>query len=134
MSSRLLPISRGVAVRPSWYALAEVLEHAEPVPETRTMALIHDDEPEEIGREVRAQLLPVEIFIEVLVVGEEYLPDKMFSARDDVLVEDDAFVSIEGRECPVCLVLEAVPIGQEQNAIAGKGRSRPGASRRAGTR
>ena len=84
------------------------------------MTLIHDDESEEVGREVREQLLAVELLVEVLVVGEEDLSDQVISSRDDILVQDDALMGAEGREGPVGLILEAVSVGQEEHAIAGE--------------
>ena len=39
--------------------LAEMLQHAEPVAESRAMALVHDDQTEEVGIEVLKQLLAV---------------------------------------------------------------------------
>ena len=84
------------------------------------MAFVHDDEPEEVGREVRVQLPAVDLLVEVLVVGEEDLPDEAAAPRDGVLVDDDPFAGVEGRERPVRLILEAVPVGQEEDAVAGE--------------
>ena len=66
------------------------------------------------------QLLSVEFLVKVLVVGEEHLADPMIAPRHDILVQHHPFVGIEGRERAICLVLQAVPVGQEKNAIAGK--------------
>ena len=104
--------------------LSVVLEHAEPIPEARAVALVHDDQPEEVRIEVLEQLLAVKLFVEVLVVGEEDLADLMFAPCHDVLVQHHPLVRIEGRERAVCLILEAVPVGQEENAVAGKDTSR----------
>ena len=100
--------------------LAKMLQHAEPVAEARTVALVHDDQSEKVRIEVLEQLLSVEFLVKVLVVGEEHLADPMIAPRHDILVQHHPFVGIEGRERAICLVLQAVPVGQEKNAIAGK--------------
>ena len=100
--------------------LAEVLQHAEPVPEARAMTLVHDHQPEEVRIEVLEQLLAVDLLVEVLVVGEEDLADTMVAPCHDVFVQHHPLVGVEGRERPVGLVLETVPVGQEEHAIAGQ--------------
>ena len=70
----------------------EVLEHAEPVPKSRTVALVDHDEIKEVRREVLEDLLAVQLFVEVLVIGEEDLADKVILILDGVAVDHDAVV------------------------------------------
>ena len=97
-----------------------MLQHAEPVAEARAVAFVHDDQPEEVGIEVLEQLLAVEFFVQVLVVGEVDLADSMLAPRHDVLAQHHPLMGIEGRERPIRLVLEAIAVGQEENPVAGK--------------
>ena len=64
-----------------------MLEHAEPVAEARAVALVDDDEIEEVGVVVLVDLLAVELLVEVLVVGEEDLADQVLAPERRILVD-----------------------------------------------
>src|SRR5438445_10449836 len=63
------------------------------------------------------QLLAREVLVEVLVIREIDLPDEVLAAGDDVLVNHDPLPRVEGGECAVRLILQAVPIREEENAV-----------------
>ena len=61
-----LPAALDLARRrgqPELVGRTEVIEHAEPVAEAGTVALVHDHQPEEIGREVLEQLPAFDDFV-----------------------------------------------------------------------
>ena len=75
---------------------AEVLQHAEPVAKAGAVALVDHHQIEEIRVVVLVELLAVQLFIEVLVVGEEDLADQMLPLGDGLLVDGDALIGREG--------------------------------------
>ena len=97
--------------------LAKVFQHAEPVAEAGAMAFVHDDEVEEIRLEMLEELFAVEFFVEVLVVGEENLPDAMLVLLNKCFVNEDARRSRKGAERAVSLILQVVTVSKEKDAI-----------------
>ena len=103
--------------QPELVRRAEVLQHAEPVPEPRAVALVHDHEVEEVRLEVLEQLPPTDLLEERLVVRIEHLPDPVLVRRNDLLIDDDAVGLGVRRERSVGLALEAVAVRQEEHAV-----------------
>jgi hypothetical protein len=85
------------------------------------VALVHNYEIEIVARVVLEQLLAVEFFVEVLVVREEDLADLLLALSHHLLVDHDALVRRERRECAPRLVLKVVPVGEEQDVVVGEG-------------
>ena len=79
------------------------------------MALVDDDEVEEIRVKMLVDLLAVEILVQILVVGKVDLADFVDLLLHGTAVDDNSFVLRKGGKGTIRLILEVVPVGKEKD-------------------
>ena len=68
---------------------AEMLQHAEPVPKSGSMALVDNDQIKEIRVVMSIELFSVQLFIKGLVVGKEDFADQVLALGDRFFVDGE---------------------------------------------
>src|SRR5699024_4929910 len=112
--ARVLYLARR-SCQPKLKRLFEMLENWEPVPKPRPVAFVNNDKVEEIPVVTLIQLLALELFIQILIVREKDFANQVLSLPYRLLVNYDSFIIGKRRKRPVCLILQAIPIRQEQH-------------------